>query len=212
MELGTKYKMIRYAEDKNISEFAEICSLSIQNYGEIERCEKAPSPKSIEKINQAVTKLGWEILDDGVVKREKTFLTFEGDYQFHELFNDIDRLLDTGEELLIDGAVENKTPNDILSKVIGLRTKGVKMRHLICEGDNQLKAPLDEYRCIPTQSFVNQSVFLYKNTVAIHSIEENKIIVLRDKNFHTFLRKRFETSWKQYQQPTHTEETNVFTV
>jgi len=212
MDFATKIKMIRYAEEKGIVEFAKLCNLSDKSYGDIERGETLISPKSQAKIEKAITDLGWELLEDGVVKRKKTFLMFEGPYRYFELFDDIVNNLKSGEELLIDGAVESKTPPNILEKVIKIRQNGIKMRHLIGEGDHKLKAPLEEYRCVPRDEFINQAIFLYEGSVAIDSLEEEKIVVLRDKNLFLFLKRRFESSWKRHPQPEFTEEKNVFPV
>lgn len=212
MELSIKAKMVRYGEDKTINEFAEICDLSPTGYGAIERRESEISKKAEQKIIRGLESLGWEILEDGVVKREKTFLTLSGENMIEQLFDDIERYLGSGGELLIDAADESKTPANVLETVQRLRKNGMRMRHLVKEGDRQLRAPLEEYRWIPEHLFINQAIFIYKNNVALLSAKEDKIFIHRDEVLSRHLRNVFNERWNLYKKPDYSERHDVFDI
>jgi transcriptional regulator with XRE-family HTH domain len=212
MQIGTKFLMIRSAEGKNIKDFSEFCDLSDKNYGEIERNEKSPTPKSLEIINRAISKLGWDLIEDCVVKKEKTFISLKGDDRLQALFEDIESYVGEGGELLIDGADESKTPVKILETVRRLRKQGMTMRHLIKEGDHQLRAPIGEYRWIPQRVFINQAIFIYKNNIAILSENEETIFIHRDDALSRHFRNVFNERWEMYTKPDYSEVTDVFDV
>jgi hypothetical protein len=212
MELSIKAKMVRHGEDKTINEFAEICQLSPTGYGAIERRESEISKKAEQKIIRGIESLGWEVLDDGVVKRQKTYITLSGNDKVEQLFDDIKKYVGAGGELLIDGADESKTPQSVLETVQRLRKQGMRMRHLIKEGDRQLRAPLEEYRWIPENLYINQAIFIYKNNVALLSIKEDKIFIHRDEVLSRHLRNVFNERWNIYKKPDYTELKDVFEI
>lgn len=212
MDLHIKAKMIRYAEDLTLNEFAENCGLSSALYGRIERNETHLSKKSQDKIEAGCERLGYKLLDDGVIKSQKTYIELSGANKMHALFDDIQSYIGHGGELLIDGADESKTPVEILSRVKELRANGMRMRHMVEEGDRHLRAPLNEYRWIPKHLFINQAIFIYLDNVALLSVQEDKIFIHRDKIMSRHLRNVFNERWDRYDQPDYTEADDVFDV
>lgn len=205
MEQARKYKMVRYDIDKSINEFAEMCNLSPKNYGDIERQDIPLSSKSQEKIERTIRKLGYQLLENGVIKKEQSRIDLKGDNRYFELLEDIeDRCINSG-ELLIDGAVESKTPVEIMDRVTKMRQRGLKMRNLVREGDRDLRWPLEEYRWLPAKDFVNQVIFIYPDSVAIDSVNENIITIHRDRYLHLSLKKKFERDWENFEQPDYSE-------
>ena len=110
-------------------------------------------------------------------------------------------VLHGGGELLIDGAVDRKTSPQIVAKVRELRAAGVRMRHLVCNQDRYLLGPVEEYRWVPENCFVNQVIFTYGETVAFALETEPKVLLQRDPHLAKYTRERFNLLWAILEQP-----------
>ena len=205
MNIAEQARMVAAGKMLSIKEFSEICGLSEPLMGQIFREQISVTRKSEDKIVEGASKIGYKLTEDSIVKTDKKRIELKGDSRFLDLLNDIDAQINGDGELWIDGAVEHKTPDFIMDRVLELRDKGMRMRNLIREGDRKLKWPLNEYRWLPTSDFVNQVIFIYPNSIAIDDAEEETITIHRDRMLHLSQKKKFERDWRTFEQPDYSE-------
>lgn len=178
----------------------------------IENEKQNPSQETLTSIQMAFDRAGVVFRADGVIIEDRRITVFQGSNCLMRLFDDIGFALQGGGELLIDGADEKVTPPDLVKKVAKLRSSGMKMRHMIRDGDRYLRGKTNEYRWIPERFFLNQAIFIYGNNVAFLAHDGNSVYVHRDSNLAEFLKNKFNLLWGILKEPDYSEAKDVFDV
>lgn len=192
------------------AELARRCRMHKQTISNFEADRSTPSKQSLDTMMRIFDIAGVDLLPQGVKRKEQIYVEVKGQDRLIRLIEDVYENINTGDEVLIDGAIESITPDFVLEKVQWLRDQGIKMRHLIKEGDRNLRAPLKEYRWIPKQFFTNQPIFIYGENSAIFSNTEENIIIFRDKNLTNYFCNIFNERWTMYKQPDYSTAKNKF--
>jgi DNA-binding XRE family transcriptional regulator len=180
---------------------ADACGVSPRTITLIENEKQNPSQDTLLAIELAFDRAGVVFRDNGVLLEDRHMTVLEGASRLARLLDDVRFVLHGGGELLIDGAVDRKTPPPIIAKVRELRASGIRMRHLVCDQDRFLLGPVDEYRWVPANCFVNQVIFTYGDTVALALETEPKILIQRDPHLARYTRERFNLLWDILDQP-----------
>lgn len=181
--------------DWSQADLADKAGVSRVTINNVERGEGATSD-TLNAIETTLHRHGVVIEHDGVREVDLLTETLEGEIRYFRLFDDI---FHSGDECLINGADESKTPPALVKKVQDLRTKGLKMRHLVCAGDTHLRGPLTEYRYVPQENFTNQVRFVYAGTLAIFT--KDKILLIRNADIAEAERRQFNLLWSILSQP-----------
>lgn len=193
-------------------DLAKECGISDRTIGLIENEKQNASQETLVAIQMAFDRAGVAFKDNGVFLEDRRMTILEGANRLMRLLDDVPFVLQGSGELLIDGADERQTPQSLISKVSELRAKGLKMRHLIKEGDRYLRGNVTEYRWLPEESFVNQVIFIYGDTVAIDKQDTQSLFMHRDAHLAEFLRKRFNLLWGILKQPDTSEAQDAYEV
>lgn len=200
--------LLRWSQD----DLAKQSGVSGRTINLIENEKQNPSQETLLSIEMAFDRAGVSFRSDGVFMEERRLTVLEGNNALLRLFDDIGFALQGGGELLIDGADEKISPAALVKKVAALRQSGLKMRHMIREGDRYLRGKPQEYRWIPEKFFVNQAIFIYAGTVAILSAGTQSIFIHRDPDLSNFLRNKYDLLWEMLEQPDYSEAKDVFQI
>lgn len=194
MEFGKKIAAIRGAEGLSREKFAELCSLSAMGIRDIEDGGSC-TDRSRSKIERAARRLGYKITETGIEQADLNTEILQGDDRLIELFSQIP----LKEECLINGADESKTPENLVMVVQGMRSKGLKLRHLIRQGDTCMRGTADEYRWVPAKYFTNLPRILFDETLAL--LGRDRIILIHDPDLAEAERRQFNMLWDMLPQP-----------
>lgn len=177
------------------NDLAEKAGLTRNTVNNLEN-EEGVASESLLAVETAFHRQGVIFLEDGVRKLDLYTETLEGGNRHLRLFDDI---FLAGDECLINGADESKTPPALVSKVRDLRGKGLRMRHIVKHGDTFLRGDVKEYRWMLEEFYTNQPSFIYGGTLALDT--PGKILLLRNPEIAEGQRLQFNFHWSVLEQP-----------
>lgn len=140
------------------------------------------SGDTLLEIKHGLERMGVRFTQSGVELVENFISILEGENIFPRLMDDIyESLKDQPDaEVLIECADERESSADVIERVRKIRNAGIKIRALVEEGNTHLMAPLDEYRVIPKDRFINDVAFIYGGKFAICTNDNTQIVIFRD--------------------------------
>ena len=180
---------------KDLAERAGLSPISVAN---IEIGESTPKLQTLEKIGLAFDFAGLEFLEqDGVRRKGMNISVLEGHDWFNKALEDVyTTLMDKPDaELIIDMADDRLSPPDIVGLYRKIRNAGIKMRQTVEEGNTYLLGPVAEYRWIPKSMFRNWVMLVYANKVVLCLSEENRALMVDNKNLADMERGKFNLIW-----------------
>ena len=191
----------------NQKDLADHASLSQTGIARIENGTHQPNAATLEKIVAAMQKEGIIFTEKGLEKNDYPIYHTEGkDHEeaYLKLLEDAYDHLTTIEnpELLImfaDDKVSPKSVNDMYRK---LRKAGVTMRQIIEDGNTYIMGPLDEYRSIPKEFFINRVTLIYGNRIANESTDVCRGVIRVDPVNADIQRNMFNLLWHVLERPT----------
>lgn len=155
-----------------------------------------------EAIIDTLELSGIDFTGGGVRPKSSNILIFEGPDCYLRVLDDIFYAFkDKKGEALFSCVKEAITPGIALQKELILRREGITFRSLVEEGDTYLPYPLDEYRYIPKEYFVNNTQAIYSNRVAILMNGNEKALVLENDIYAEVQRNLFNLIWATHKQP-----------
>lgn len=104
-------------------------------------------------------------------------------------------------ELLIMFASDAVSPPAVNERYRQMRKNGVTMRQLIAENDTYIMGPLEEYRTIPMDEFINIVSLVFGNCVAQVNGDESAVTIYNDAKLALQRRKEFEYRWNVGHKP-----------
>lgn len=104
-------------------------------------------------------------------------------------------------EVLFSFVDQSLSPPAVVDRQLLIRKAGTTMRFLIRHGDSFLRYPLDEYRCLPKGSYLNNSAVVYGDKVAYVINRLDKIIIIRDPEVAEIKRMEFNLIWQMSEKP-----------
>ena len=167
----------------------------------------SPNARTQKKIIRAFENAGIFFTRNGIEQDDNPIVILSDEKPetcYLRLLDDVFRVLSTTPraELLImcaDDRVSSPAVNDQYRKI---RAKGAEMRQLVEEGNSYLLGPREEYRCIPSECFINRVTVIYGDNVAIVTAGENKITIIRDAVNAARERNTFNILWSILKEPT----------
>ena len=169
------------------------------------RIEKGGNPNQTTKgsIRQTFELNNITLTDNAAIWEENKTTELKGDDWYMALLADIHTTLsnsDIYEELLLDGANDEKSPPHVIEKYDQMRSDGIVMRQLVAENP-YIIYPSDEYRCIPDAYFTNLLMVIYGEKIAIELGDHSGCTVYNDPALAMRMRKSFEAQWQMYKEP-----------
>lgn len=185
---------------KDLADHADVSEVSIRN---LENEKNVPTKTTLDKILNAFSLAGVVFIDSGVVLKNETITTIEGDGWYLRLLDDVYlTLIDQKDsELLFFCADDRASPPDVNNRIRKIRNAGIRMRQLVEDGNTYLMGPLNEYRYLPKDRYTNYVSLVYGEKVAICTDHNSKAIVFKDAMLSTMLTNLFDALWDKHQAP-----------
>lgn len=177
-------------------DFAEQSGVSKSAIVNIESEKVEPEASTFRKLKNALEREGVYVSDEGITKRDLFNIQF---LSYLEVLDDVERMLPDGGEVLVHCADDRKSSEAVTKKLQDLRSKKIRFRTTICEGNNFVSGDIRDYRWIDKNYFAESEVYvIYANRVVQHILDKDKSVfsaVVSDKHSRRE-RKQFEYWWK----------------
>lgn len=195
--------------DWSQKDLANHAGLSQTGIARIENRSHKPNSATMDKIVAALSKEGVNFTSKGLEKDDYPVYYTEGENHeeaYLKLLSDAHEHLESIEnpELLIMFADDRMSPKSVNDMYRKMRKTGIKMRQLIEEGNTHIMGPLKEYRCIPSEFFVNRVTLVYGDRIANESADVCQGIIRVDPVNAKIQRNMFDILWRILKQPTET--------
>lgn len=206
MNISEKIRAARALLNWKQEELAAASGVSVASIRKIELNETAPTMRTQSKILHALEKHGITFTAKGIEKDDYPVYAVEGDTHeetYLKLLDDADAHLSTirNPELLIMYANDEVSPPSVVQKYRQMRARGVAMRQLIQEGNEFIMGPLEEYRYIPKELFINRVTLVYGDRIANETADVRRGIIRLDPLNARIQRNVFDILWKILKQP-----------
>lgn len=207
MRFADKIRGARGILDITQAQLAAMSGVSEPAVKVLEKGETNPNSRTQKKLEDALyergvifTRKGIEVDDSPVVmindiSPEKCYLKLLSDVLEHLSHH-------KKPELLISNADDKASPPAVNDMYREIRKAGIKMRQLIEEDNTYLIGPVDEYRYIPKENFINRVTLIYGDRVATITDNENTISINKDPINADTRRNIFNLLWNTLKQPT----------
>lgn len=194
---------------------ANKANLSLQGIQKVERGDTAPTARTQNKIIRAFEKNGLIFTDKGIEFVENPIFFVEGDTHENTYLQLLEDVLEHAyeikdPELLIMFSDDKVSPPSVNDKYRELRSKGIKMRQLIEEGNEYIIAPLEEYRYVPKEFFINRVTLIYGDRIANETSNVLRASIRVDPINSEIQRNTFNMLWSMLEQPTESKSDERF--
>ncbi|MCB9988269.1 MAG: helix-turn-helix transcriptional regulator [Rhodospirillales bacterium] len=199
--------------DWTLAHLAQEVGVGTTTISAIETGRSAGSLELLTKIIDAFQASGVEFTEDGGVRpRQSAVKTYKGHDGFADFRRDVLKAVQSGAlDICVSnvderefskwgGELVNRTYREEMAKI-----KGVNFRILVEEGDRFFSASsYAHYKWTPKREFDNIPFYVFGDTVAIISFEENNIDIFSINHplLADFYRKQFEQNWSRALMPT----------
>ena len=206
MDFSEKTRGARGVLGWNQGDLADRCGLSTTAINNIENGAE-PRNRSRRRIIRSFENAGILFTDNGIEQNKGpvVILTDEDPQACYLLLlEDVARELarrKTG-ELLITNADDRVSPLPVNERYRAIRQAGYAMRQLVEAGNSYLLGPVEEYRCVPSDFFINRVTLIYGDNVAIVTGGETAITIIRDPVNAERERNTFNLLWSVLEAPT----------
>lgn len=215
---ASQIRAARALLDWSQEDLAKATGLSIATIRKIESGHISPRDKTMQAIVDAMEQEKIEFTPPmGVRLKSNDIMMIESDDSYLELMEDIYRTLkDRGGEVLLmyaDNAITSEIQLQIQSRI---RSRGIKFRFLVEEGDTYLHYPIGEYRWMPRKFFDNSLHIVYANKVGMLMYKdmsygkEQKILLIDSAPLAKSMRNTFEFMWENCRQPNFTTAPKIY--
>lgn len=187
------------------TELAERTGLAVPTIANIEAGKQSPGKNTMEKIIHAFTIGGVKFTSKGIEKTDNSIEHLEGYKNYYQLLADALKSLNKGDEILLLGCDEKRSPPDVLEHNRLLRDKGVRIRSLISEDNIFIGGKPEDNRQIPKKYFLFEDVItIYGNKVATtipiedtgkKRSELSQIIIVENERLANDYKRIFEFMW-----------------
>lgn len=215
MKFSEKLRAARALLNWTQDEVAGAADVSVASIRKIEAGENSPTGRTQAKILKALEKHGISFSAKGVEKDEFPVYFIEGESHedaYLKLLADAFEHLKGAEdpELLIMYADDSVSPPSVNAAYREMRAAGIRMRQLVAEGNTYIIGPLQEYRYIPKEYFINRVTLVYGDCTANETGDVMRGMVRVDPLNAEIQRNTFNILWKVLEQPKETKANERF--
>jgi len=187
-------------------QLADAADLSFQGVQKIERGETQPTARTQDKITRAFQKSGVTFTSKGIEYEPYPVLTLTGETEelcYLQVLDDVHEHLSDKKnpELLISFADDSVSPQSVNDSYRKMRASGIAMRQLIQDGNTYIIGPLEEYRYVPKNFFINRVTLVYGDRVASMAGGLTQAIIRVDAVQANVQRNMFNLLWSVLEQP-----------
>lgn len=207
MDFSGKIRAARAYLQWKQDDLAEAAGLSVPGIQRVEKSGSSPNTRTQKKIIRALKKHGIVFTEKGIEYEEYPVLFTEGknhEDAFLKLLEDAHEHLLTvkNPELLIMYADDSVSPPSVNEMYKRVRADGIKMRQMIEEGNTCIMGPLEEYRYVPKEFFINCVTLIYGDRIANETADVLRGVIKIDPINASIQRNTFNMLWNVLEQPT----------
>lgn len=186
-------------------DLAEASGASISSIQQAELGNTTPHPSTAQKLKQTLEEKGIEFVEGGARLQDRTLVRrLEGPTADIEMLQDVFNTLQGHGELLFMFTRNDLSTPDIVEEQKRIRTSGVRFRGLIREDDAAIRYPIQEYRQVEHDRFVENPCFIYGRKIAFSTAKTGDLVVIDDEDLARVMTQSFNVFWDQGSMPTHT--------
>ncbi len=207
MDFAGKIRSARAYLNWSQEKLAQESDLSLQGIQKVERAETQPTARTQAKIVRAFEKQGVNFTDKGIEYQEYPVIFVQGNSHencYFQLLEDaFEHLKDRkNPELLIMYADDKVSPPSVNDFYRKMRAAGIRMRQLIQEGNTYIIGPLDEYRYVPKEFFINRVTLIYGDRISNETSDFHRALIKVDPVNADIQRNTFNMLWSILEKPT----------
>ncbi|MGB9152333.1 MAG: helix-turn-helix transcriptional regulator [Alphaproteobacteria bacterium] len=207
---ASQIRAARALLDWSQEDLASASDLSIATIHKIESGQISPRNKTISSIISTMEQANIEFTSPmGVQLKSNDVRVLEGEDAYLLLLDDVYHTLKKQKgEALVWNADNSVSPESAINSVIRMRKEGIRFRYLVEEGNTFLHGPLEEYRWVPKEFFLNNVQEIYGNKVAfpMHSTmatqQAKRIVIIESAALAESMRNAFNFMWQNCRKPT----------
>lgn len=208
MDFAEKIRGARAIMGWTRDDLADRSGLSVPGLTKIEQ-GSSPNARSQRRILRAFEEVGIKFSEKSIEKEENPVFFIEGkshEEAYLRLLEEVFEHLNEAKnpELLIFYADDSVSPPAVNEMYRKMRAHGIKMRQLIEADNTYIIGPLEEYRYIPKEYFVNRVTLVYGDRIANETANVLRTVVRVDPINAEIQRNNFNLLWSILEQPTET--------
>lgn len=186
---------------KDLAERSGLSDISIMNY---ENNKRTPHQKTVERILQSFELAGIVFTENGVELRNNPITVISGNDWWLRILEDCYQTLVNHKkpEVLLICADDRVSPPEVNERMRKMKNAGIKMRMIIEEDNTYIMGPLNEYRYMPKERFINYVSMIYGDKVVVCTDNNTKAVVFNDPHLSRTWNNLFDTMWDVLPQPT----------
>ena len=185
-------------------QLAERAGVSTDLISKIENGVTDGSLKTISKIVGVFSREGIVFTQYGVERRDHVLYEIGGkEGWWMDVLEEVYLTLseDDCKELILLCSDDSVSPPEVNDMYKQIRELGVTFRQLVEEGNTYLVGPLEEYRYIPSNFFLNNVTLIYGNKVAVCVEDNTKAIIFNDHDLMVAWKNIVDLLWDHLRQP-----------
>jgi transcriptional regulator with XRE-family HTH domain len=203
--------LLRWSRD----DLADASGIHAQTIKKIETGDTDnPRSNTLNPIIEAFNRNGIEFIDGGVREQRNRVRVLEGKDCYLKFLDEIYHTLKNthkSKEVLFGYADQRVSSQATIESQLRMRNAGITMKFTVKEGDEYLLYPLNEYRYVPENDFLNSLTVIYDDYVSIlHRLQTPKITIINDAEAAEVYRRQFYSLWNIWNQPTNTVAEKVY--
>lgn len=181
-------------------DLAQRTGLAVPTIANIELGKQVPGQKTMEAIIDACEVGGIAFTKKGVEHTDNSVTFLIGKNKYHNVLRDALNLLNSGQEYLLLGCDDKRSPPDVVSLTEELFQKGIVRKCLIKEGNIFIQGLANNSRQIPDQYFTFgdvTAIYLDKIATVIPATdtENEKTMIVKSQQLADDYRKIFQFMW-----------------
>ena len=198
---GYQVSMARSAAGWPQMELAERANIGLSTIKDIEKGRDI-SPKMERKITRVFEGEGIVFVRGGVIKEDVGTRIFDGENFWNDVLDDVyQSMIDRPGEILMFFGDDRESSDETNNRWRKIRNLGVSMRQLVKEDNNYLLGPVNEYRYIPKERFINYVTMVYGDKVCQCAENNTRAVIFRDRTMAATYRNLFELTWQNAEKP-----------
>lgn len=192
-------KAARAMLDWSRKDLAIATDLAAETITKIENGLGEARKDTLDKIQSAFERNKIEFTEQsGVRIRSDDLVVISGDDPYLKLLDTMfEEMKDSGDEVLFFFVDNKKSIQAVIDSDLRMRRNGIGMKFIINENNPFCLFPVHEYRGVPAEDFINNTIAIFKDRIAIMIDGNEKCFVIRNSSVANTFRRIFYFYWKK---------------